>query len=129
MSAYSIFLRAVLFIQIQFVLALPSLLAQNGPVAVSGKVVDEKNVPLQGVSVQVKGGKVIGITDKNGSFSAAADKKAVLQFTYQGYGVYERAVDNGVFNVSMVAESKSLENVVVIGYGTQKKRAVTGAVA
>jgi TonB-dependent starch-binding outer membrane protein SusC len=46
----------------------------------------------------------------------------------RGYGLYERAVDNGVFDVSLALESKSLDNVVVIGYGTQKKRAVTGSV-
>lgn len=128
MRVYYTFLKSIVLFQIQLVFALVTANAQNNPVTISGRVVDEKNIPLQGVSVQVKGGKVVAITDQNGSFSATADKEAILQFTHEGYGSYERPVGNGMFQVALTAESKSLEQVVVIGYGTQKKRAVTGAV-
>lgn len=128
MRAYNNYFKAVLLFQILLILVFSAAKAQTTTIPVSGKVVDEKNIPLQGVSVQVKGGKVLAITGKDGVFTATADKDAILQFTYQGYGTYERAVGNGVFDVSLTTEPKSMENVVVIGYGTQKKRAVTGSV-
>src|SRR4051812_39229665 len=117
-------LKASLLFCLQMFFIISMVMAQKNPVAVSGTVVDEKNIPLQGVSVQVKGGKVIAITNKDGSFSGTADKDAVLQFTYKGYGLFERAVKDGVFDVALSLESQSLDNVVVIGYGVQKKRAV-----
>lgn len=95
---------------------------------ISGRIVDSKNLPIEGVSVQVKGGAVIAVSGANGKFTATASKDAVLEFTHQGYGSLERAVGDGSMNITMSEEAKSLENVVVIGYGTQKKRAVTGSV-
>jgi TonB-dependent starch-binding outer membrane protein SusC len=84
MRLSSHFLRAFSLFLFQLFFIISAALAQNNPVAVSGKVVDEKNIPLQGVSVQVKGGKIIAITNRDGSFSATAPKDAILQFTYQG---------------------------------------------
>lgn len=81
------------------------------------------------MSVQVKGGNVIAVTDNNGNFTGTAAEGAVLQFTSQGFGSYEGAVKNQEpFSVRLLTDAKSLDDVVVIGYGTQKKRAVTGSV-
>ncbi|CAN5807996.1 TonB-dependent receptor [soil metagenome] len=136
MRQCSYFLKSLLLSQLLLFFVFPALLAQNEgatsqkkQVKVSGKVMDEKGAPLAGVSVQVKGGNVIAVTDNNGNFSATADDRAVLQFTSLGFGTIERTAKNGVFDISLSQESKSLDDVVVVGYGTQKKRAVTGSVA
>ncbi len=104
------------------------LFAQNN-VPISGRVLDQDKTPMQGVSVQIKGGRVLAITDSEGRFSVSADKNSVIQFSYQGYATTEQLAKNGVLDVELKQEAKSLENVVVVGYGTQKKRAVTGSVA
>jgi len=110
----------------------PGVFAQNNgtrQVKITGKVTDDKGVPLPGVTVQVKGGKVIGQTGENGDFTGLASEGSVLQFTSQGFGTHESVVNNqGSFSVQLMTDSKSLDDVVVIGYGTQKKRAVTGSV-
>lgn len=116
---------------------MPALLAQNEgtvsskqQVKISGKVTDEKGMPLAGVSVQVRGGNVLAVTDNAGNFSVTVAEGAVLQFTSSGFGMYEQVVKNGAaITVKLSTETRSLEDIVVIGYGTQKKRAVTGSVA
>ncbi|MBP6686264.1 MAG: SusC/RagA family TonB-linked outer membrane protein [Lacibacter sp.] len=96
---------------------------------VSGKVTDEKDSPVSGVSIQVKGGNVIAVTDNDGNFSVTVANGTVLQFTSTGYGVYEYVVKKAeTISVKLGVDAKSMEDVVVVGYGTQKKRAVTGSV-
>ncbi|MCW3090517.1 MAG: TonB-dependent receptor plug [Ferruginibacter sp.] len=133
MRLLSYFVKSILLSQFLLFMMLPDISAQKtgAPkmVKVSGKVTDDKNVPLAGVSVQVKGGQVIAVTDNNGDFSGMANNGAVLQFTSQGFGTYESPVrDQQPLTVKLNIDSKSLDDVVVIGYGTQKKRAVTGSV-
>ena len=131
------FVKCILLSPLLFFALLYGVQAQNPAtnssskqIKISGKVTDDKGAPLGGVSVQVKGGKVIALTSDNGSFTGTADEGAVLQFTSQGFGTYESTVKNqGAFTVRLSTDSKSLDDVVVIGYGTQKKRAVTGSVA
>lgn len=99
--------------------------AQN----VKGKVSDEKGQGLPGVSVVVKGSSTGSITDANGDFSVAAGKTATLVFTYIGYVTKEEAVNGrGTVNVGLQPDEQTLSEVVVVGYGTQKKVTVTGAV-
>ncbi len=100
------------------------------PVTVSGKVSDEEGKPLAGISVQLKGGQVIAISGNDGTFRATVDPDATLVFTAVDYAIQQVSVNNqSSVNVTMNMNAKSLEDVVVVGYGTQKKRAVTGAVA
>ncbi|MES2649509.1 MAG: TonB-dependent receptor [Bacteroidota bacterium] len=103
--------------------------APKKQIKVAGKVTDTKGAPLAGVSVQVKGGKVVAVTSDDGSFAAAAEEGNILQFSSQGYGIYESPVKDGGYLVKLDIDSKSLDDVIVVGYGTQKKRAVTGSVA
>ena len=99
-------------------------------IKISGKVIDEKGNPVAGVTVQVKNGGAGTVTDNGGLYSITATPGAVLQFSSQGFGTTEAIVKNAQApNVQLLPESKALDDVVVIGYGTQKKRAVTGAVA
>lgn len=97
---------------------------------VTGKVYDEGGQALPGASVRVKG-KPQGVsTDINGAFTLPANADDVLLVSFVGYQEKEIAV-NGQLNiiVHLVPLSKGLQEVVVVGYGTQSKRAVTGAVA
>ncbi|MBB6108088.1 TonB-linked outer membrane protein, SusC/RagA family [Mucilaginibacter lappiensis] len=103
--------------------------AQNAPV--KGKVTDANtSEPLIGVSVAVKGTTTGTQTDVNGAFTIQAPPAATLVFTYIGYTTLSLSVNNqSTLTVKLQPESKELQQVVVIGYGTQKKRDVTGAVA
>lgn len=94
----------------------------------SGKVTDNRGEALIGVSVSVKGTTVGTTTDINGVFRLAA-REGTLVFAYVGYVTQEISVEGrSVFNVVMEEDNKSLETVVVVGYGTQKKKDLTTAV-
>ena len=96
---------------------------------VTGVVTTESNFPLQGVSVIPKGSKTGTTTDAKGRYSIDAGKATVLIFTIIGFE--ERQVPvagNSEVNISMVSKTSSLGDVVVIGYGTQQRKDLTGAV-
>ena len=97
-------------------------------VLVSGKVSDSKDgSPLIGVSVSVKGTTAGTATDGNGNFSLRAANNATLVFTYVGYTTKEVAASPSMA-VFMEGAKSSLNEVVVIGYGTTRKKDLTGAV-
>ncbi|WP_211325324.1 SusC/RagA family TonB-linked outer membrane protein [Larkinella arboricola] len=101
-------------------------------VTVRGKVTDdEKGSGLPGVSVVLKGTQRGATTDPDGNFSIVVpDGKAVLVFSFVGYEAQEVTVGNRTsINISLKADTKSLNEVVVVGYGTQKKANLTGAVS
>lgn len=103
---------------------------QQDPIIISGKVVDGNGETLIGVSVQVKGGKEGTITDVDGNFSLKTSPSSTLVFSYIGYAVQEvKANPSGVMNITMVDDGKQLDEVVVVGYGTQKKKDLTGGLA
>ena len=107
----------------------PTLLfAQN---ALKGKVVDEKNLPLPGAGVKLTTSGRVTVTDNEGNFSINTtenDKTFIVSFI--GYPSQEITIKPGVstYNVNLTPDSKNLNEVVVIGYGTQKRRDVTGSV-
>jgi len=103
--------------------------AQN--ITVTGTVTDERSEPLIGVNVQVKGTSTGTVTDINGRYSlAVSGSQSVLVFTYVGFLSQELSVGNQrTLNVTMREDTRGLEEVVVIGYGVQRKVTVTGAVA
>ena len=106
-----------------------ALLAQQ--VTVQGTVTDQaKNEPLAGVSVQVKGSQRGTTTDSVGKFSITVpDRKAILTFNYVGFTGQELPVSRqGTMNIALIASSASLNEVVVVGYGTQKRKDITGSV-
>lgn len=97
---------------------------------VSGQVLDEKGEPMIGVSVLVKGTKVGAITDFEGNFKLTAPSGAtVIQLTYMGYKAQDVSITPGRMTVRMEPDNQLLDEVVVVGYGTVKKRDLTGAVA
>ncbi|PWG78988.1 SusC/RagA family TonB-linked outer membrane protein [Pararcticibacter amylolyticus] len=88
------------------------------------------NQPLPGVSVMIKGQKTSASTDPNGVFTIRASKGQVLVFTFLGFTKQEIPVGNlTTMRVVLKEDNQQLDEVVVIGYGTQKKSNVTGAVA
>ncbi len=105
------------------------LAAQNS-LTVNGKITDDEGNGMPGVTVQVKGGNNKVVSAADGSFRLTnLTGKETLVFTYVGYEQQEIAVVNrSTVNVSMVVSQKVLDEVIMIGYGTQKKSDVTGSV-
>ncbi|WP_210419416.1 TonB-dependent receptor [Pedobacter sp. KBS0701] len=98
-------------------------------IIVKGKVTDAKG-PIPGVSVKLKGGTATTVTDGSGNFSIKVPEDATLVFTYVGYVDQEVQVKNQTsINVRLSENNQNLSEVVVVGYGTQKKAVVSGAVA
>lgn len=97
---------------------------------VSGTIKDAAtNSPLAGATVTVKGTSVTTSSDANGSFSIEAGARSVLVVSYVGYTAQEIAVGNRTkIDISLQASSSELSQVVVVGYGTQSKRDITGSV-
>jgi TonB-linked SusC/RagA family outer membrane protein len=110
---------------------IPPLLYSQSTSTVSGKITDENGKGVQGVTVTVKGTTNQTISAEDGSYRiSGVGSKGVLIFTSVGYQEQEVAVKNqSVVNLSLDISQKVLGDVVVIGYGTQKKRNVTGAVS
>jgi TonB-linked SusC/RagA family outer membrane protein len=109
-----------------------TLMAQDR--TITGTVVSsDKNEPLIGVAVQIKGGNGGTTTDLNGRFSLKATnlQSIVVGVRYIGYAYQEKTLKIGEMNADfkLVATSSNLEEVVVVGYGTQKKAHLTGAIA
>ena len=108
------------------------LWAQNKQI--SGTVTDEKGTPLPGVSVQIKSTTRGVATDFDGKYSIEASPGNVLLFRSMGYASQEKTVGKGggnslIINVQLKEDTQELGEVVVVGYGTQKKENLTGAVA
>ena len=96
---------------------------------ITGTVVDPSNEPLIGVTVQVVGQTGGTVTDFDGNYTIKAPQGASLKFSYIGYQDQTIAVaGKTVINVTMREDSEVLQEVVVVGYGTQKKESLTGAV-
>jgi TonB-linked SusC/RagA family outer membrane protein len=118
----------VLLLIIQTFIWQSSLFAQNK--TIRGKVTDEKGLGLPGASIIVKGSTVGASTDDNGNYAITAASGSTLVVSYLGYINKEVVVgDNTSLNITLNPTSNSLEQVVVVGYGTQRKSDVTGAVA
>lgn len=98
---------------------------------VTGVVTDVNNEPLIGVSIAIQGNSGGTITDFDGRFTLdEVDPNATLVFSYIGYITQKVTVGNQqVLNVQLKEDNQTLEEVVVIGYGVQKKRDMTGSVA
>ena len=96
---------------------------------VSGKVTDAADgSAIPGVSVTVKGTTKGTQTDINGTYKVNAASGSTLVFTFVGYAKKEVSATGSVVNVSLAADNKSLEEVVVVGYGTQKRKEISGTV-
>ena len=113
-----------------FLTGMLSVLSYGQAHNVTGKVTDATGQPMPGVNILIKGTTTGTITGMDGTYSIKADKNAMLVFRFIGYQTREELVgDRTVINVVLQEETKKLEDVVVVGYGTMRKSDVTGATA
>ncbi|HEY0177425.1 MAG TPA: carboxypeptidase-like regulatory domain-containing protein, partial [Pedobacter sp.] len=118
----------VLLLIIQTFLWQSTLFAQNK--TIKGKVTDEKGSGLPGASVKVQGSAAGASTDTNGNFTISAAPGNTLIVSFIGYNNKNVVVGNNTtLTVQLEPTSNSLDQVVVVGYGTQRKKDVTGSVA
>lgn len=96
---------------------------------VKGTVVDSRGEPLIGVSIQIVGKQNGVATDIDGHYSIKVERGQKLKFSYIGFSDQVLTVHGPVMNVTMGEDSQALQEVVVVGYGVQKKESLTGAVA
>lgn len=114
----------------QVVLSLASIDQQKDVVKIAGKVIDEQGEGVIGANVMEKGTTNGTITDLDGKFYLEVSGKSILQVSYIGFNTQEIQVNGQkLFTIRMTEDSQSLDEVVVVGYGTQKKLNLTGAVA
>ena len=100
--------------------------------AITGKISDDKGNPLEGVSVIIKGTTKGAQTDRAGDFSIISNSggNVTLSFSYTGYQTAEVTTDGTTpVNVTLQGSENNLNNVIVVGYGTQKQKDLTGAVS
>ena len=96
---------------------------------IKGTIIDSKTgEPVIGASVKVKGTKLAAVTDLNGEFELNTHANATLEISYVGFKETEVKASNGM-KISLEEDTEALEEVVVVGYGTQKKESLTGAMA
>ncbi|RKE04110.1 SusC/RagA family TonB-linked outer membrane protein [Marinifilum flexuosum] len=103
---------------------------QQNQKTITGKVVDEQNLPLIGVNILVKGTTIGTVTDFDGNFQLDVPANGVIKFSFIGYVDQEITIGNETtLNIVLKEDVQGLNEVVVVGYGTQKKSDLTGAVA
>ncbi|HEY1111911.1 MAG TPA: TonB-dependent receptor [Chitinophagaceae bacterium] len=123
-------LQKLLFAFCFAMLACIQVMAQGGTITVNGKVTNDTGQPLPGVSVLVKGSATGTSTNENGAFQIQAPSNGVLVISSVGFASKEIDIKGQTnVTVSLSSSSTDLEQVVVVGYGTQRKEAVTGSVA
>lgn len=105
--------------------------ANQQPVRITGQVTDDKGTPLPGVSVKLKGTSSGATTDPNGNYAFNVPAlSGILIFTYVGYAPKEIEINGKhAINAALESSSTSLGDVVVVGYGSQRKESLTGAIA
>lgn len=103
------------------------VLAQS--VTVSGQVTDEAGEPIIGASVRIPGTSVGVVTDMDGNYSISVPKGKQLEITYVGYKKEVIIAKEGKMTVQLKEDSNMLNEVVAIGYGTVKRKDVTGSVS
>jgi TonB-linked SusC/RagA family outer membrane protein len=109
---------------------LASVLAYGQNITVKGTVKDSKGETLPGVSVMVKDSNTGVATDVNGAFTINATANSTLTFSFIGFATQELAVAGRTeINVVLAENNKTLSEVIVVGYGTQRKGDITGAVS
>jgi TonB-dependent starch-binding outer membrane protein SusC len=122
-------MRRILMIMLGMLMISSQLLAQNR--TINGRVTDDKGNPLPNVSVQVKGTTVGTTTRADGTYTISVPAGAkTLVFSSVGWGSDEMAIGSGSqMNMNLKTEDKAMEDVVVVGYQTVRKRDVGGAIS
>ena len=118
-------------LSLMFILICMSTASLFAQVKISGTVTDSKKEPLIGVNIKVADSKNGTITDIDGKYTITVpNKNSVLSFSYIGYRTILQPVGSkSELNISMEEDSKTMDEIVVVAYGTQKKSHLTGAVS
>lgn len=113
-----------------FLSVLFSVYGQAQDVTVSGKVLDENGLPIPGASILIKGTTKATASDMDGNYQLKVASNGTLVFSYMGYSSLQEAISGRTrIDVKLAPESQALQEVVVVGYGTQKKSVNTGAIS
>lgn len=113
-----------------FFVTLFSVYGQAQDVTISGKVFDETGLPIPGASILIKGTSNATTTDFDGNYQLKAASSGTLIFSYLGYTSIQEAINGRKrIEVKLKPATQSLEEVIVVGYGTQKKSVNTGAIS
>ena len=123
--------KSIILLYFIFIFSALSTLKSQDNGTITGKVTDENGRGLPGVTVMVKGSTASTITGEDGNYKLIRlDGKKTLVFSFVGYETKTVGVLNrSVIDVTLTISEKALENVVVVGYGSQRKKDLTGAVA
>jgi TonB-linked SusC/RagA family outer membrane protein len=113
------------------VIIITSLGTANQPIKITGTITDESGNPLAGSYIQVEGTSIGTVTDLNGNYSLdVPNENSVLVFTFVGYNSQRvSAFGKTIIDIQMIPSIETIEEIVVVGYGTQQKMTLTGAVA
>lgn len=109
-------------------MGIPFMLAQS-PMMISGRITDDLGEPMIGVSVLEKGTSNGVITNMEGNYSLKVKQGAVIVYSYIGYVTQELKAVSERMNITMKEDTRTLDEVVVVGYGVQKKSDLTGAIS
>ena len=119
--------RSLILSFLFIIMASSTLLAQIK--VVTGKVTDDKGSPIPGVNVQIKNTSRGALTDFDGKYKLEANKGDVLVFAFLGFNNQQKTVGTEqIINVSLKEDTQKLNEVVVVGYGTMRKKDLTGAI-
>ena len=123
--------KSIILLYFIFIFSALSTLKSQDNGTITGKVTDENGRGLPGVTVMVKGSTASTVTGEDGNYKLIRlDGKKTLVFSFVGYETKTVGVLNrSVIDVTLTISEKALENVVVVGYGSQRKKDLTGAVA
>src|SRR5690554_3868911 len=126
------YLFLTLFLQLFYI---PPLLAETAAFAIekviTGTVIDESGEGIPGANIRIKDTTIGTVTDLDGTYTVTVpNDEAVLVFSFIGLTTQEEVVGNRtVINVQLAADMSGLDEVVVVGFGTQKKESVVGAMS
>ena len=122
--------RKLSSIIIILILMLPGLSLYAQTTKISGKILDENNLPLAGVNVYPIGATDQGtISNVDGEYTIESELNSTLVFSYIGYKILELEATSPTINVSLEVESVGLEEVVAIGYGSVRKKDLSSSIS
>ncbi|WP_286767389.1 MULTISPECIES: SusC/RagA family TonB-linked outer membrane protein [Sphingobacterium] len=99
-------------------------------ISITGRITDSQGAPLAGVTIREKGGKISTSTNETGQYTISVPENTIILISYIGYQDQEvNSKGRSIINVSLEKNTSALDEVVVVGYGTQKKVNLTGSVA
>ena len=115
---------------IGWIISLITFPALAQKITVSGIITDAYDgSELVGVSIQIKGTTKGTVSDVHGQYKISTEIGSTMVFSYIGYETIEMKVQNSTNNVQMTEDSHCLEEIMVVGYGTQRKKDITGSIS